>query len=153
MFLSVQADLGLFVERSHRADMYDLFILCLCVVLLDAALQAYLSTACRTREIRWARFLYFSTDGFRTDIANMTREDIFETAAHFLHIAIITTPLFFCIVFVVGYLTGNEEGIEGLSIVGFCLSMVWLLTAAVLYFRGLLWGKDYIHLIMSKNYS
>lgn len=144
MSLSAQTHLGLSIEWSHRADMNGLFILCLCVVLLDAALQVYLSTACKNREIPWARFLYLSTDSFRTDIANMTREDIFESAMHFLHIAIITTPLFLCIVFVVGHLTGNEEGIEGLSIVGICVSTVWFLTAAVLYFRGLPRSKDYI---------
>jgi tetratricopeptide (TPR) repeat protein len=81
---------------------------------------------------------------FRTDISNMTREDIFKSATHFLHAAIITTPLFFCIVFVVGHLSGNEEGIEGLSWVGFVLSIVWLLTAFVLSLRGLLRSKEYI---------
>jgi len=103
-----------------------------------------MSSACKTREIPWARFLYLSTDGFRTDVANMTREDIFNSAKQFFHIAIITTPLFFCIVFVVGHLSGNEEGIEGLSYVGFCLSVLWLLIASVLSVRGLLRNKDYI---------
>jgi tetratricopeptide (TPR) repeat protein len=144
MSLSAQAHVGLSIEWTRRADMNGLFILCLCVVLLDVAFQVYLSTACKNREIPWARFLYLSTDGFRTDIANMTREDIFESAMHFLHIAIITTPLFLCIAFVVGHLTDNEEGIEGLSIVGFCVSTVWFLTAAILCFRGLLRSKDYI---------
>ena len=124
--------------------MNGLFILSLCVVLLDSGLQIYLSTACKTREIPWARFLYLSTDGFRTDIANMTREDIFQSAMHFFHIAVIAIPLFFCIVFLVGHLSGNEEGIEGFSLVGFCLSALCLLTASVLFLRGLFRSKDYI---------
>ncbi len=124
--------------------MNDLFILSLCVVLLDSGLQIYLSIVCKTREIPWARFLYLSTDDFRTDIANMTREDIFKSAMQFLHAAIITSPLFFCIVFVVGHLSGNEEGIEGLSWVGIGLSIVWLLTAFVLSLCGLFRKKDYI---------